>query len=77
MRPAIVIEKAENNDAASVPDLPGWVATGKTVEETEQQIPEAFEFHVRGFISGAIVKKMSLKVESSKRADGERAYAIA
>ena len=32
---------------------------------------------VRGFISGAIVKKMGLKVESQKRADGERAYSIA
>ena len=32
---------------------------------------------VRGFISGAIVKKMGLKVESQKRADGERAYSLA
>ena len=32
---------------------------------------------VRGFISGSIVKKMGLKVESQKRADGERAYSIA
>ena len=32
---------------------------------------------VRGFISGAIVRKMGLKVESQKRADGERAYSIA
>ena len=32
---------------------------------------------VRGFISGAIVKKMGLKVESQKRADRERAYSIA
>jgi len=32
---------------------------------------------VRGFISGAIVKKMGLKVESSKRTDGERAYSLA
>ena len=31
---------------------------------------------VRGFISGAIVKKRGLKVESQKCADGERAYAI-
>ena len=37
MRYAIVIEKAENNYAAYVPDLPGCVATGFTVEETEQQ----------------------------------------
>ena len=48
MRYAIVIEKAENNYAAYVPDLPGCVATGATVEETEQQIREAIEFRLRG-----------------------------
>ncbi len=48
MRYAIVIEKAENNYAAYVPDLPGCVATGKTVEETEREIREAIEFHIRG-----------------------------
>ena len=48
MRYAIVIEKAENNYAAYVPDLPGCVATGKTVKETDQQIREAIEFHLRG-----------------------------
>jgi hypothetical protein len=31
---------------------------------------------VRGFISGALIKKAALKVESFKRQDGERAYAI-
>lgn len=31
---------------------------------------------VRGFISGALIKKAGLKVESFKRQDGERAYAI-
>ncbi|MDQ3460218.1 MAG: type II toxin-antitoxin system HicB family antitoxin [Deinococcota bacterium] len=48
MRYAIVIEKAENNYAAYVPDLLGCVATGKTIEETEQQIREAVEIHLRG-----------------------------
>ena len=48
MRYAIVIEKAEQNYAAYVPDLPGCVATGKTVEETKTQIQEAIEFHLRG-----------------------------
>ena len=33
MRYAIVIEKAENNYAAYVPDLPGCIATGQTVED--------------------------------------------
>lgn len=48
MRYAIVIEKGEGNFAAYVPDLPGCVATGMTVEDTEQQIREAIEFHIRG-----------------------------
>jgi predicted RNase H-like HicB family nuclease len=48
MRYAIVIEKATSNYSAYVPDLPGCVATGKTVEETEQQIREAIEFHLEG-----------------------------
>jgi predicted RNase H-like HicB family nuclease len=48
MRYAIVIEAGEANFAAYVPDLPGCVATGATIEETEQQIREAIEFHIRG-----------------------------
>jgi len=32
---------------------------------------------VRGFISGALGKKMGLKVESAKREDSERVYSIA
>lgn len=48
MRYAIVIEKAASNYAAYVPDLPGCVATGATVEETEVLIREAIEFHLEG-----------------------------
>ena len=48
MRYAIVIEKAESNYSAYVPDLPGCVATGSTVEEAESQIREAIEFHLEG-----------------------------
>ena len=48
MRYAIVIEKAESNYTAYVPDLPGCVATGRTIEETEQQIREAIDLHLRG-----------------------------
>ncbi len=48
MRYAIVIEKAEGNYSAYVPDLPGCVATGTTVEETEISIREAIEFHLDG-----------------------------
>lgn len=48
MRYAIVIEKAEDNYSAYVPDLPGCVATGATVAEVESQIREAIAFHVEG-----------------------------
>lgn len=48
MRYAIVIENAGGNYSAYVPDLPGCIATGGTVEETEQAIREAIEFHLEG-----------------------------
>ena len=48
MRYAIVIEKAAENYAAYVPDLPGCVATGDTLEETEQNITEAITMHIDG-----------------------------
>lgn len=48
MRYAIVIEKGEGNYSAYVPDLPGCVAVGDTIEETEREIREAIEFHLDG-----------------------------
>jgi predicted RNase H-like HicB family nuclease len=48
MRYAIIIEPANDNFSAYVPDLPGCVATGATLAETEQAIREALEFHIEG-----------------------------
>jgi predicted RNase H-like HicB family nuclease len=48
MRYAIVIEKAENNYAAYVPDLPGCVSTGETREEVERNIKDAVQLHIAG-----------------------------
>jgi len=48
MRYAIVIEKAENNYSAYVPDLPGCIATGATAVEAERLIREAIELHLAG-----------------------------
>ncbi len=48
MRYAVVIEQAEGNYSAFVPDLPGCVATGNTLPEIEQQIREAIAFHLDG-----------------------------
>ena len=54
MRYAIVVEKAENNYSAYVPDLPGCVATGFTVEETELEMREAIELHIEGLIEDGL-----------------------
>lgn len=51
MKYAIVIEDTGANYSAYVPDLPGCVATGATVEETEVAIREAIEFHLEGLRS--------------------------
>ncbi len=44
----VVIEQADGNYSAYVPDLPGCVATGETVVEGKALIREAIALHVRG-----------------------------
>ena len=46
----VIIEKVGDNCSAYSPDLPGCVATGTTREETEQNMHEAIEMHVRGLL---------------------------
>jgi predicted RNase H-like HicB family nuclease len=48
MRYAVVIERANGNYSAYVPDLPGCVATGDTVEAVEREIRDAIRFHIEG-----------------------------
>jgi len=48
MRYAMVVEKANGNHSAYVPDLPGCVATGQTPEEVNTNIREAIRFHLDG-----------------------------
>jgi predicted RNase H-like HicB family nuclease len=48
MRYAVVIEKANGNYSAYVPDLPGCVATGTTVADVQREIRAAIAFHLDG-----------------------------
>jgi predicted RNase H-like HicB family nuclease len=48
MRYAVVIERAENNYSAYVPDLPECTATAATIEQTERLIREAIELNLVG-----------------------------
>jgi predicted RNase H-like HicB family nuclease len=64
MRFAIVIEQAGDNFSAYVPDLPGCVATGATVEEVEAQMREAIAFHLDGLRQdGLAIPQPSSRVE--------------
>lgn len=44
---AVIFERAESNWSAYVPDLPGCVTTGGTLEETERNIREAIFGHIQ------------------------------
>ena len=46
VRYAVIFEQATNNWAAYVPDLPGCITTGATLEDTERNIREAIEGHL-------------------------------
>ena len=48
MRYAMIIEKGELNYSAYLPDLPGCIATGKTVEEIRERMRKAIDMHLRG-----------------------------
>ena len=64
MRYAIVIEDAGDNYSAYVPDLPGCVATGSTLEETEAAMRDAMLFHLDGLRADNLpIPKASSRVE--------------
>jgi len=54
MRYAVVIEKANANYSAYVPDLPGCIATGATIREVENEIREAIRFHIDGLMEDGV-----------------------
>lgn len=63
-RYAVVFEKAEHNWAAYVPDLPGCISTGKTLEDTKRNIREAIELHLEAMREvGETLPEPSTEVE--------------
>lgn len=50
MRYAIVIEGEPGSYSAYVPDLPGCVSVGETLDETRREIQEAIRFHIEGLL---------------------------
>ena len=46
MRYAVVIEKSENRFCAYVPDLPGFMKSGASIDEIEDNIHDAIVRHL-------------------------------
>jgi len=64
MRYAVLIEKAEQNYSAYVPDLPGCIATGDSLPDVQQSIREAVELHLAGMREDGIpLPAPSIQVE--------------
>ena len=48
MRYAMIIETGRENFSAYLPDLPGCIATGRTLNEVRSRMHEAIELHLAG-----------------------------
>lgn len=48
MKYAVVYAKTDNGYSAHIPDLPGCIAAGETLEQTRELIREAAELHLQG-----------------------------
>jgi predicted RNase H-like HicB family nuclease len=61
---AVVIERAGTNYSAYVPDLPGCISVGDTIEEIERNIREAITLHLEGLREhGEVVPRPTTKVD--------------
>jgi predicted RNase H-like HicB family nuclease len=54
MKYGVLIEKGVSNDSAYVPDLPGCIATGETIDEVERLIREGIRYHIDGLIEDGL-----------------------
>ncbi len=60
-----IFEWAGSNYSAYVPDLPGCISTGKTLEETENNIKEAIELYIDTLREdGQAIPEPTLKVKA-------------
>ena len=55
MQYLVIFEKGKNSYGAYVPDLPGCVAVGETMEEVRILITEAIQFHIEGLREDSVV----------------------
>lgn len=71
----VIIEKGDKNYSAFSPDVPGCVATGRSIEATIDEMRSALEFHLEGiFESGEQVpaaKGLDFYIHNTAEVTGE------
>ncbi len=58
-----IIEKAKDNYSAYLPDVPGCISTGSTLDEILQSIKDGLEFHIEGLIDDSLTLPFSVSLE--------------
>lgn len=64
-----VVEKADANYSAYLPDIPGCVATGNTAREALQRLTEALKMHLEGMIEDGIEPPPAIAISQQIEAD--------
>lgn len=64
MKYAVIFEQGPTSVGASVPDLPGCIAVGDTLDEARQLIAEAIAFHIEGLrLDGDVIPEPAYHAE--------------
>ena len=75
MKYLIILEKGESNYSAYSPDVSGCIATGKSVEETLENMREALEFHFEEMLENGeaipVPKSLNYYVEKTDEISSE------
>ena len=61
MQYLVIFEKDPNSYGAYVPDLPGCIAVGETMQEVRGLIVDAIQFHIEGLSTPPTVGEPILK----------------
>jgi predicted RNase H-like HicB family nuclease len=70
MEYAVVYHKTQTGYSASVPDLPGCIATGRTLPTTKRRMREAITLHLKGMQEdGTRIPRPTTQVEQMEVGD--------
>jgi predicted RNase H-like HicB family nuclease len=70
MKYLVIIEQGESSYGVYVPDLPGCVSVGDTIEEPEHMIREAITLHIQGMRADGLEIPMPMSIGQEMEVGG-------